>query len=795
MALTQREFALQMLAQLRVLDPSVSGEIGTPERKILDTVGGALAENQIDLDALSNSLNVDTKYGATLDRFLSIFGFSRQKGVSATGYVAFSRNIAATVDIRIPAGTRLQAALPAVPNLGEDFPSSIQFVTAYDGIIPLGATTSDPVPIRAAIVGNIGNVATNYINQVIGQTVYGVTAVTNDAPTSGGKDAEDDDEYKVRFKNTVFRNLAGTQDQYMALAIATAYTTRANVVGPQSNYREYIQIPANDDSLTGGGGAAGEWSSALSTIPFAKYIYKTEQPTFVSSRDIGPSSVFYRQDVDYRINLTGTEKNRGDAKRLFTAGTGADPTGATQANQPSITFTNVYTGTNGDVTAIRPGDLVLLEYSYVSQASRNDATLGIDNAVDVYIDGGNDVQASTITTRPTTASAFLSDPNSKFYYENYRRVGEPEKRPLLGNVLAPLFWQPAIDVPDQIIVGTNTYLKGVHYWPVEDVSPLAGTIRARSGIEWSTKVKGKAAADAVSDPSGYTGAIITDSTGDPAGGQAVEIVDYTYDKNIVDLQAALQGSKQITTDVLAHKAKKRYFKLDVTAMYNDGAGIADVNFVVQTRLDSYFRSLYFGAPVQLSDLLQIIHETPGIDNVRWTADVPNPPNPVRVYETDKNGNPLAGISADRYQPGTSLIKEIQSYYITGAPTGGSLTISWPGKNVSFAPTATLAQMQTAFDTAWGAGVAVITEDVRPTTNVRVAVRSFRITWNANGGQAAPTTYSALTTGPYILNSDFFLRDDEQASLATAAFTPSSGIADTAAGLIIRPRAQNTWLGT
>lgn len=795
MALTQQQLALQMLAQLRVLDPSVSGEVGSPERKILDTVGQALSENQIDLDALSNSLNVDTKYGATLDRFLNIFGFSRQKATYATGFVTFSRNAPSNVDIRIPAGTQLQAALPAIPNLGQDYPQQIQFLTVYDGTIPAGATDSEQVPIRAAIAGIYGNVAANYINQIVGSNaVYGVTAVTNDVATTGGKDAEDDDEYKVRFKNTVFRNLAGTQDQYMALAIATAFTSRANVVGPQSTYQEYIQVPSVDDTATGGGGNAGEYSSALSTLPYAKYVFKTEQPTFISSRDVGPDSFFYRQDVDFRVNLTATEKNRGDAKRLFTAGTGPDPTAAANANNPSITFTNIYTGTNADVSAIRPNDLVLLEYSYMSAASRNDMTLGITNAVDVYIDGGNNVTSSTVVARPSTATAFLTDPNSKFYYENYRRVGQPEKRPLLGNILLPLFWQPSYDVPDQIIVGTNTYFKNVHYWAVEDVSNLAGTVRARNGMEWSTKAKGKLAGDVLGDPSNYTGQVITDNTGDPAGGMPIEIDGYTYDKNIVDLQAALKGSKQITTDVLAHKAKMRYFKLDVTTMYTNGAAIADVNSVISSSLQTYFRGLYFGAPVQLSDLLQIIHNIPGIDNVRWTADIPNPPTSVRVYETDANGQPLSTLSADRYQFGNATTKEIQAFYIQGNPTGGTASIFWPGKTMNFSPTATLAAIQAAFDAVWGAGVAVITEDSRPTTGVRVPVRSFRITWNANGAQSAPTTYALFTTGPYVFTYDFFLRDDEQASLALAAYTPSSGIADTVPGLIIRPKAQNTWTG-
>ena len=57
MASSQREIALQMLAQLRLLDPSASAEVGTPERKILDTVATAIAENQVDLTLLQGQLD------------------------------------------------------------------------------------------------------------------------------------------------------------------------------------------------------------------------------------------------------------------------------------------------------------------------------------------------------------------------------------------------------------------------------------------------------------------------------------------------------------------------------------------------------------------------------------------------------------------------------------------------------------------------------------------------------------------------------------------------------------------
>jgi hypothetical protein len=106
MAFTQQQIALQMLAQLRRLDPSVSAEVGTPERKLLDTVAQSLSDSQIDLTALQQGLDIDGKFGDTLDRFLALFGFARQRATYSQGFITFSRITPSTVDILIPANTK-----------------------------------------------------------------------------------------------------------------------------------------------------------------------------------------------------------------------------------------------------------------------------------------------------------------------------------------------------------------------------------------------------------------------------------------------------------------------------------------------------------------------------------------------------------------------------------------------------------------------------------------------------------------------------------------------------------------
>jgi hypothetical protein len=138
MAVTQRELALQMLAQLRLLDPSVSAEVGTPERLIIDVQAQGLYDSQIDLAALASALDLDSKQGAQLDRFLSLFGFRRQKTVYATGFVTFRRVTPSTVDIRIPANSTVQAPGGSNPDGGN---ADVQFYTIFDVTLPAGETS------------------------------------------------------------------------------------------------------------------------------------------------------------------------------------------------------------------------------------------------------------------------------------------------------------------------------------------------------------------------------------------------------------------------------------------------------------------------------------------------------------------------------------------------------------------------------------------------------------------------------------------------------------------------------
>lgn len=792
---TQAELALNMIRQLRLLDPSVSAEVGTPERKIIDTVAQELANAQIDLSQLKSAFDLDSKFGIDLDNFLSIFGFVRQTGSFATGFVTFSRTTPSSLTIPIPVGTQIVASNVETIGGGN---VSLRFATTAFGEIPPGQL-STTVPVRCVTTGTVGNIAANKITSFGPSPVLGVTTVNNSIATSNGTDPETDAALKVRFKNTVFRNLAGTEDQFLALAISTAFTSKANAVGPISRYQEYIQVPDVDDATNdpdsgvGGNGSAGEWTSALSSIPYSKHIYDSLPYYLTTGETTSISTAFYRQEVDFRINTTNASRDRGDTYRGRIVGGGYNVNeGGVTTYEPNLSFFNVYQGTNESVLAVRPGDILLFEHSYMSDASRNDYERQVLNCVDVYINGTNSTQADAITVKPSasfaTVNQFASDPMTRFYVENFRRVGEPERRPVVGNFFQGLFWTPLLKVPPTIITPEATYIEGIHYWAIEDVSELGRSIRARTGIEWNSTIKGQGSGDA-DESEEFTGVTIIANTA-----ADLEITGYTYDRNIVDLQATLEANKQITSDVLAHQSSNRYFKLDLTIMYSTGLSTSSINSNIRQAIEDYFNGAYFGTTIQLSDILQVVHNVAGVDNVRWSRDVleadgkteDSSGNPrYRVIECDDQGNALCNFLIDRRTFGSIGSKEVQIGYYTGLPTGGYFDLWYELAHAKITWGSSAATIQTAIE-----GKSI---PVNSVTGTGSAKDPFVFTFTSNGYRSFLEAKNNHLTGSTkvsettVFNADFFLKDDELPVLPSGELST-----DTLPGLILRKRAQNTW---
>lgn len=271
---TQPEVANQIISQLGVVEPDLDLSIGTPTRKVIDAVAEAISEAYVEQFFAGYQYDIDTLTGASLDSFLSRFGFTRFGAIRATGIVTFTRPTPATSNIFIPAGTVV--ANSASP--------PITFSTMVSSILPIGGV-SISIPVQAVVGGLAGNLPANSITIQI-TPLNGISNLSNITGVSGGADAESDDAVKARFKKTALRGFTGTEQMFTGTALEQPQVTQANVVGSSKTHREQIQI------INGQG---------TSTLRSAKYVYP-DNYFFGVNLDIGN---ILNADVHYHFSSSG----------------------------------------------------------------------------------------------------------------------------------------------------------------------------------------------------------------------------------------------------------------------------------------------------------------------------------------------------------------------------------------------------------------------------------------------------------------------------------------------------------
>jgi len=589
---SSQDISNQIRSQLKVIDPDFSAEPLTPERKIIDTVAEVISQSQSDQYTLQYQFDIDSKVGSDLDKFIALFGFARQSGNRATGLVSFSTDQDATKDIIIPIG--IQISTP-----GTSINSSVVFATTSSTVIYKG-TTQATTTIQAVNVGTAGNVPANTISTYLGSQSTAVSSVNNNLATSGGTNPESDDELRLRFKNTVFRNIAGTKDQFLSIALSSQYTTKASIIGPEDEFREVVQFPVV---------AAGS-SIAYSDIPYSKYTYNFD---YYVTQDSTGSEVFFNPGSDYTFTPTA-RTDIVDSSGQVIVGT----------VQPSVTLVNSQPSKD-----FQQGSLVLFQHTYNSINSRNIPASNILNYIDVYVQGENAIDASESTILPSysgpTSQLLVSNSASAYYNKNFRFTSN-RATPPIGYLLQRFIWQPVLDLPETISVGNIIFNKDFDYFLVEDITNNRGSKVAKDGLLWTPTAYQQIASLPV-DSKTYK-------------------IDYAFNNLPVTLNQIMDEYKQITTDVLVHTANKRYYKIFLTVMYTPGYTSSVTESRINSDLTDYFNSLNFGANIQISDILQVAHNVTGVDNVRLS--VPGDGFGYGIVELSPNGTQVGNIKTNDF---------------------------------------------------------------------------------------------------------------------------------------------------
>lgn len=140
----------------------------------------------------------------------AVFDFSRLPAVHTTGIVTFSRDVAASEDYLIAAGTLvLTEASSTTP--------PIQFRTTADALLATGTTAVD-VPVICTQAGTLGNIGSSMIVDFLTKPA-GIETVTNGAAFTTGADEETKEAQKYRFHRFLASRMRGIKEaiEYGAL--------------------------------------------------------------------------------------------------------------------------------------------------------------------------------------------------------------------------------------------------------------------------------------------------------------------------------------------------------------------------------------------------------------------------------------------------------------------------------------------------------------------------------------------------------------------------------------------------
>lgn len=257
-----------------------------------------------------------------------------------------------------------------------------------------------------------------------------------------------------------------------------------------------------------------------------------------------------------------------------------------------------------DTSGYPDGTLLDLDFAYVPKASRNDPANNITNRIDVWCAGTRAIDASqTVVFRNTLG--FSASSSSPYYNANYIRPDG--SNPTVGNIFVPLAWGPIITVPSTITVGSTTYglADATHpfgtvsgsityaYQIVHENTAFGWSPRSRFGLEWYASNQPTA--------------------------NAVFSVDegYTYNDVPTAIQTEIDRWRLVGTDAMAHQARNIFLKFNLAVIYDYKVDQGVTHDQIEAAISNFLTTLGFDAVVQASDILQVVHNTPGVDAVRF----------------------------------------------------------------------------------------------------------------------------------------------------------------------------------
>ena len=272
---TVTDYENQLIAAAQQVDPLMSTSIGSPIRKILETVAITMGNSNLNDQYTNSFFDLNSKTGSSLTSLASWLGFGRLEGSKSTVDVTFYVNTPATGQaISIPEGIQVSDGTHV-------------FQTVNSGTIPVGGL-STVVTCESVLTGADNNVAEYMITSLISSLNTTVSvSCCNYTPAVGGSNEETDTQLRARIRSTFLRKVNGTSMSMINLVNHTDDNRRVNVLGCQNTWTEYQTIqPIQNGTQLG----------FISNNPNASYVYPSGAYLLPAN---GDTSSVYTQHVEW----------------------------------------------------------------------------------------------------------------------------------------------------------------------------------------------------------------------------------------------------------------------------------------------------------------------------------------------------------------------------------------------------------------------------------------------------------------------------------------------------------------
>lgn len=171
--------------------------IGSVLRSLLEAQASAVMWLQVLIADTLEASRAGTARGGDLDTWMADFSLVRMPAAKAVGDITLARS-STLGDVSVPVGTRVRTTTTGLIFLITADPGHASWNVDTSSYVLRSREDSITVPIMAEKEGASGNVLAGAIT-LLSSSVAGIDTVTNDQPTVGGMDPENDAAFRRRF--------------------------------------------------------------------------------------------------------------------------------------------------------------------------------------------------------------------------------------------------------------------------------------------------------------------------------------------------------------------------------------------------------------------------------------------------------------------------------------------------------------------------------------------------------------------------------------------------------------------